>query len=474
MAVKIINIELSKIKQEPFNRFDVKFYLVNHFFDKLSTQHNFKVESLNNLKENIISGSYIDSYTTKEEGIPYLRVGDIKPFCFDENEDDLVYVSKYVPEKIKIKTNDILVARTQATIDKLGTASIADKAIEGWATSQHTTRVIVNPKKISPFYIVAYLNSRFFKAQTALASHGDTRVEMTHSQLSQVRIFIPEIKLLENIIEKVKKVVTYNREAQELIESAKAEFLNIVKLKTKVTKEKSFSGDLKTLTEFDIWNPTCHLPFYVENERKLKQSFKTLPLGQVADIKKGSEAGSDNYEIYLWRKETDYAFIRTSDIINNEIDLFPDYFIPTEIVSSFNQDLRTGDILFTKDGKIGQTAMVTENDKALIASGVSRIRIKSEIVKQHKFTQEYLFICLSVKQTGYYPAIRRTVIGTTIPHLREERMKQISIPILKEEHIKSITEKIKKAFKLKSDRKEMINNVLQLLDREYNKLAENV
>ncbi len=472
MALRTLNIELNNLRQEPFNRFDVKFYLVNDFFDKLSTKHKSKVEILSKVKESIISGSYIDTYTTKEEGIPYLRVGDIKPFSFDENEEDLVYVHKSIPEKIKIKENDVLVARTQATIDKLGTASIADKGIAGWATSQHTTRISVDEKKVSPYYLIAYLNSKFFKAQTALASHGDTRVEMTHSQLGQVRIFIPEKKSLGNIIEKIKKIVKYNREGLELIEEAKQEFLGITKLKTKATKEKYFSSDLKTLTEFDIWNATCHLPFYIENESKLKRSFKTLPLGQVADIKKGSEAGSDNYEVYLWRKETDYAFIRTSDIINNEIDLFPDYFIPEGIVSAFNQDLKASDVLFTKDGKIGQTAMVTDNDRALIASGVSRVRLKSEIAKRYKFTPEYIFVCLSTKETGFYPAIRRTVIGTTIPHLREERMKQISIPILQEGQIKSLTEKIKKAFKLKSERKKLINEVLRQIDTEYEKFSK--
>jgi restriction endonuclease S subunit len=114
------------------------------------------------LKEQIISGSYIDAYTTKEQGIPYLRVGDIKPFSFDENEDDFVYVSPEVDAKIKIKENDILIARTQATIDKLGTASIADKHNANWATSQHTTRIRVDENKISPFYLLAYLNSKWF------------------------------------------------------------------------------------------------------------------------------------------------------------------------------------------------------------------------------------------------------------------------------------------------------------------------
>jgi|GEM_PF-516034 len=471
MALRTLNVELSLLKQEPFNRLDVKFYLINKFFDKLSNELHFTVKPLSELQKSIRSGSYIDSYTTKENGIPYLRVADIKPFSLDENEDDLAYVSNSVPDKIKLKENDILVARTQATIDKLGTASIVDKTNSGWATSQHTTRILLDIDKVSPFYIVAYLNSKFFKAQSALASHGDTRVEMTHSQFNQVKIFFPEEKSFLNIVEKVKKIVKYNREALSLVEEAKAEFLNITKLETKTKKEKYFSSELKTLIEFDIWNPTCHLPFYVQNEMNLKKSFKTLTLGQVAEIQKGNEPGSNNYEIYLWRNESDWAFIRTSDIINNEIDLFPDYFIPEGIGSNFIQDLRVGDILFTKDGKIGQTAMLTKNDKVFLASGVARIRLKSEIEKQYKFTPEYIFTCLSVKETGYYPAIRRTIIGTTIPHLREERMKQIAIPIINGQQISIITKKIKQAFKLKSERKKLINEVLNEIDSYYEKFV---
>lgn len=469
MALRTLNINHKNLKQEPFNRFDVKFFLVNNFFNSISENNQFSVEPLSKLKESIISGSYIDTYTNKENGIPYLRVGDIKPFSFDENEEDLVYVSKDVAENIKIKENDILIARTQATIDKLGTASIADKTILGWATSQHTTRISVNEKKISPYYLVAYLNSKFFKAQGALASHGDTRVELTHSQLNQIKVYIPEKNLLNEIVEKVINIIKYNREALDLIDLAKKEFLSITKLQTKNIKEKFFSSDLKTLSEFNIWNPSCHLPFYINNERLLKKSFRTFTLGQITDISKGSEAGSNNYGIYLDKKETDFAFIRTSDIINNEIDLFPDYFISQEIVTSLNQDLKEGDILFTKDGKIGQTAMVTENDRAIIASGVSRIRLKKEYAKEFNLTSEYVFLCLSVKETGLYPAIRRTIIGTTIPHLKEDRMKQIPIPILNVKQINSLTIKVKKAFNLKSERKKLINEVLRKIDSEYNK-----
>jgi len=464
MAVKVLHINSSTIQNEQYQRFDAKYYVVDDFFTSLSQKQNYAVSTLSELKKQIISGSYIDTYTTKEQGIPYLRVGDIKPFSFDENEDDFVYVSPDVDKKIKIKENDILVARTQATIDKLGTASIADSHNANWATSQHTTRIRINENKISPFYLLAYLNSKFFKAQTALASHGSTRVEFTHSQLSKVRVFVPETALYNDIINKVKMIIENNRTANNLIAEAKEIFKNAISLNQTNDKQRYFQTDLQSLKEFDIWNATCHLPFFESNEKELKTKFTTVKLGEITNIKKGDEVGSNNYDVYINKINTDYAFIRTSDIVNHEIDLFPDYFIPQKIYNTVNQELQPGDILFTKDGKIGQTAIVTKTDKAIIASGIARIRIKKN---DFNITPEYLFTALSLKETGYNPAIRRTVIGTTIPHLREERLKQITIPILDKETTSAITKKIKTAFELKAKRKELICVVLEELNEEY-------
>lgn len=466
MAVKILHINSSDIQKEQYQRFDAKYYVVNDFFISLSKKQEYAVSTLAELKEQIISGSYIDTYTTKEQGVPYLRVGDIKPFSFDENEDDFVYVSPNVDTKIKIKENDILVARTQATIDKLGTASIADSHNSNWATSQHTTRIRVDENKISPFYLLAYLNSKFFKAQTALASHGSTRVEFTHSQLNKVRVFIPETELYNDIVCKVKTIIENNRTANNLIAEAKEIFKKAISLNNTNKKLPYFQTDLQALKEFDIWNATCHLPFFADNEKELKTKFETVKLGKITDIKKGDEVGSNNYDVYINKTDTDYAFIRTSDIVNHEIDLFPDYFISQDIYNTVNQELQAGDILFTKDGKIGQTAIVTEADKAIIASGVARMRIKKN---DYGITAEYLFTVLSVKETGYNPAIRRTVIGTTIPHLREERLKRIAIPVLDKETIHTITQTIKTAFELKSKRKLLIDNVLDDLNKEYQK-----
>ena len=114
--------------------------------------------------------------------------------------------------------------------------------------------------------------------------------------------------------------------------------------------------------------------------------------------------------------------------------------------------------------KIGQTAIVTQADKAIIASGIARIKIRKN---DFNITPEYLFTVLSLKETGYNPAIRRTVIGTTIPHLREERLKQIAIPILDKDTINKISQKIQTAFELKAKRKSLICLVLEEFDTEY-------
>jgi restriction endonuclease S subunit len=63
--------------------------------------------------------------------------------------------------------------------------------------------------------------------------------------------------------------------------------------------------------------------------------------------------------------------------------------------------------------------------------------------------------------------IGQTAIGTTIPHLREERLKQIAIPILDKEITDKIFQKIKTAFELKEKRKNLICLVLDEINAEY-------
>ncbi len=466
MTLNTISTTKQEILSQEHKRLDVKFYVLKIIFNLLEKKSSYEVRTLEELEVQISSGSYIDQYVCKSEGVPYIRVGNIKPFSIDEQERGCVFVSRNVHPKIKVKENDIILGRTQATVEKLGVASIVDKTIDGFVISQHVSKLTVNPEKISPFYLIGYLNSKFYKAQTSLATHGDTRVEMTHSQLKKVKCFLPEENVLSSIELKVKKIVELNRLAIKKIEESKELLRTKLNISSK-SPEKYFSVSLSSIQAFGIWNARSHLPKYVNVESELNANFTTVELGIIADPKRGVEVGSDNYLTDMFRNDNDYAFIRTSDITNNEIDIYPDYFVDKDSEKCVRNKAVCGDIVFSKDGIIGETAIISKYDNVVLSSGLAQIKLKPE-AKKYNISPEYLFTILINEETGYFPALRRTVIASTIPHLREDRLKEIRIPVLDKPSIDRLTELIKEAFVLKDNKKRLIIEVIEELDSYYN------
>lgn len=180
----------------------------------------------------------------------------------------------------------------------------------------------------------------------------------------------------------------------------------------------------------------------------------------------GIEVGSSNYNIYLDKEKNDKPFIRTSDIVNNSIDLYPDFYISEDIYNSINQQLHPKDIIFTKDGKIGAVGMIMENDNCILSSGIQILRI-NDYARSLNITQEYLYLVLSIKEIGYYEAIRRTVVASTIPHLRPERMNDMSIPILSKDKIYLITKCVEEAFEYRNERIPLLFENDKIFERAF-------
>ena len=176
--------------------------------------------------------------------------------------------------------------------------------------------------------------------------------------------------------------------------------------------------------------------------------------------------GYENYKEFIERPDDDIPFIRTSDIVNNEVDIYPDYYIPPFAKDGIKQDIKTGDVIFTKDGKIACVGMITDADNVILSSGIERLRLTKKAIDEG-FTQEYLFTALSIPEIVRYGVIRRTVVASTIPHLREDRLKDIEIPLMEQEIINRITKLIQQAFTLKSSRKQILKQSDKLLEEYF-------
>lgn len=433
------------------NRFTPKYFFLLRKFNLLEKRPDIKIKKLGEITKYIISGIYIPKYSKK--GTPYLRVGNIKAVELDLNSEDLVYVNEKeieIPDKIKVKQDDIIIGRTAV----LGISSLVNELSENFIISQHLTRF--RPMDIPIGYLVAFLNSRLFKEQMEIASYGITRVELTHAQLKEVKVPVGKKSQMKEISNLILSADKAHIGAINKVNQARQIFENEIGINYQnIPDEKTYSVDASDLTDF--LTPKFYYPKYLNILKQLKRKFKTIRLGEVADIKKGDEVGSENYKKYIDKKDSDVPFIRTSDLVNYEIDNYPDYYIDEEIYKELNQNLKPNDILFTKDGKIGLTAMATSEDKCILASGIAIIRPIKEI------DPFYLFLVLSTK-IGLYQFLQRVVIASTIPHLRPERLAEIEIPLIDSRKQNEISKVVKEVFQLKAKKKTLIKEAINKVE----------
>jgi len=426
------------------------FFIIRKIKDIESSSY-LKIKSLGDITDYVISGSYISKYSS--DGTPYLRVGNVKTCELNLNKDDLVYINEKeikIPDKIKTKEGDIIIGRTAV----LGFASLVNNLSKDFIISQHLTRL--HTQKIPTGYLVAFLNSSLFKEQMDVASYGITRIELTHQQLKETKIVLPDGKNLAIINELIMNADKKHIEAVNKLNFAMEIFGEALAINhQEIDEEKTYKVDSGDLT--DILTPKFYYPKYLNTLKKVKRKFKTLKLGEIADIKRGDEVGSENYRKYINKKDSDVPFIRTSDLINYEIDNYSDYYIDEDIYKELKQDLKDGDIIYTKDGKIGLLAILTSEDKCILASGLVRIRIKKEL------DPYYVFLALSTS-IGYYQAMQRVVIAATLPHLQQERLEEIEIPIIDSRTRDKISQLVKEAFELKTEKKKLMREALEKVE----------
>lgn len=459
MSVIITTQYANKIRCRYDNRFSAQYYYLKEQLDGLSKRGE-QIFSIEEVSSTIDSGSYIDTYVNS--GLRYLRVGDMKKYIVDMS--DSVFISK---EKAKLKMilqkGDVCFARTQATFDKLGNFTLIDELNESETISQHLSKI--HPTKhVSSEYLCAYLNSKFGKRQMCIASYGDTRVELTHNQTKEIKVILLDKITMETIENKVKQLLLCNRNAYQAFREAQ-EIINTE------FYGRTFKGDLTTTTkdlliENNLWSPSCYNPTYIQTINRIKNGFRYEKLDDlVLPIKKGVEVGSENYLIEMEKSVDDIPFIRTSDIYNHEIDYAPDYYVSTQIARKNKcPDLRSGDIIFSKDGKVGEVGIINLDNSIVPSSGFAVLRSKGEI------SSNYLFAVLSHKEIIKNQAKMKTVIAATIPHLKIEKIKDFYVPIFDDDKVKKIDDDISIFRKNIIEKQNYIQEIEKILNTYYDKL----
>lgn len=399
-------------------------------------------------------------------GIRYLYGRNIKEdvIDFDPISDD-PYIYEYDYENFRrchIKENDVLIA-IYGTVGKSAVYRSEYVGVAG--IPRHIANISIKEHSpITPEYLVAFFRSKYGKRQMYSLMTGNIQQLLSLKNLREFEVPVLNKEIIDMITEQEQAAIGYEIESQKLIKKAIKLFYDGLNFDVKsVERDFTFTVSSVEVFENNVWSTSFYDKLYVKMAEALRENNETETLRTIVDMIHGDEVGSDNYAEYIERSLDDKAFIRTSDIVNNELDLYPDYYISPATSDRISQDIKAGDVIFTKDGKIGCVAMITEHDNVIISSGLERLRLKKKAIDKG-LTQEYLFVALAVPEVGQFGARRRTVIASTIPHLRVDRMKEIEIPIEDKTHIDGITELVKEAFRLRDMRKMIIKELDKKID----------
>lgn len=451
------------------NRLVATYYYYSKVIKNKHIKKGIQYVNLEDIAENISDGEHSHIQRNKIGGIRYLYGRNLKEGVINfDTISDYSYISEADYQTFKrchIQQNDILIS----IYGTVGKSAIYKQEYVGLAgIPRHISNITLKKDSpLTPEFITAYFRSKIGKWQLENITTGNIQQLLSLKNIKKLDLPVPNKSFLKKVTKKEEKAIQCEIDALSTIEKASTLFYKVLNMNfDTITKQNYYSTPLSEIEKADTYTPRYFYPLYKEIIHVLKKNWQIVSLGEISTFTKGDEVGSDNYIKYLDKSNTDIPFIRTSDIVNHEVDQFPDYYVSQEIYNDLNQDIKNGDILFTKDGKIGVTGMITENDKIIIASGLVRIILKPEAKKYH-LTPEYVFLLLSLKETGLYPALRRSVIASTIPHLREERIKEIEIPIIDENSINKITKLLSKAFELKNFRKILVHQVCKDIDEYF-------
>lgn len=462
MAIKVTTTAIQEIKDS--DRFEPRYHYVFNKFDEYEKSSKFQILKFGDKKilQKITDGEHAGQ-TFVNQGVRFVKNSAVKDFTINLYDGFFISEEKHKQQKRSaLKPLDILFT----TIGHLGATAIVPEGFGEANINQNVVKIEVDKNFIDPYYLTAYLNSNTTKKQIAALFTGNIHSIITYPKIKNIRVIIPKDNFQKQVAKKYKHAIELDQKCHLILEQVQTIFYQKLNIDfSKIQKVKTFSVNLSDFEKDDLWTPSFSYPLYVNTLKAIQKKCKTVPLGEIATAKKGDEVGSDNYNKYLDKKDSDIPFIRTSDIVNYEVDQFPDYYIPKEIYQELKQDIIAGDILFNNDGKIGLVAILTPQNKVIIQSHIKRLRLKTE-AKKYNITPEYLFLVLTIKEVARYQAERYTVIQSTIPTILNHIL-DIEIPILDKNSIDEITKLVKEAFELKDEKKKLIKEVREEIDSYF-------
>lgn len=334
-------------------------------------------------------------YGASEPGVPrssikeprYIRITDI-----DENglisHDELGATAKIIENKYILCENDILIARSGATVGK---AYIHKPALYDCFFAGYLIRFIINTDKALPEYIFTYTQLNAYKEWVNAIQRPSGQPNINSEEYQSLEIPLPNIERQQVIVDVIKSAYLQKKqkesEAKQLLDNVDAYILNelgitLPEIKTDL-KNRIFKVNRSELEE--RLDPTV----YKDGIKLISNNYDNVKLSSVAYVNPtGTFKGKDI--------ETPISFIpmESIDEVYSEVSKLEDTTI--ENASGFTK-FKDGDLLWAKITPCMQNgkSAIAKNLTNGLGCGSTEFFVMRN--KDERLAIEYLHVILHMK-----------------------------------------------------------------------------
>jgi restriction endonuclease S subunit len=428
-------VQYSIIQKSQFEgalRLDAEYYQPE-YLDLISKIKSQKSKNLSEIGE-IVYGTTPTGGIFEESGIPFIRSKNFSNSLIDTS--DLVFCSEKFHnqnKKSEVRPGDILFAAVGATI---GDLAVAQDEIKTGNINQNIAKVRIIDKNINPYFTGLFFGSKYGQLQIERLITGNAQSYLNSEQIGS--FFVP---LLD--IEKQNKIAKYFKEIQNEFKNSKIYYQQAENLLLEELGLSSFAEASEDKERFCIVNLSdvkkarrMDAEYFQLDWETIKKKIgkNVIKLGDLVDLQKGIEPGSEAYQ------EDGKLFIRVSNLSKQEIIDKDQKYLSEELYQKLKKDYepKLGEILLTKDATPGIAYAVKEQIEGIISSGILRLKVKDKEIEN-----EYLSLCLN-SVVGQIQA-ERDGGGSIITHWKPEQIKNVLIPILLKPTQKRISELVRQS-----------------------------
>ncbi len=365
------------------------------------------------------------------------------------NDIDADRLAKWVDDnnqRSSLKRNDIVLT-TRGTV---GCCAIVKEEVLPANIDQDVARIAVtNHERISPQYLVTFLNSKFgqdwaLRNQTGMVQQG--------LALWRVRE-LPIPKLSDKFQEQIERIIEHSH--CSIINSqdkySQAETLLLETLNSKDFQPSKEPVNIKNFSESFGSSGRLDAEYYQVKYEQVVNRIKSTDYDQLVNIvkiKKSIEPGSSVYA------DEGLPFVRVSDY--NKFGLStPDKYLTDDFCKENAEQIKKlkpkkETILFSKDGSVGTAYMLREDANFITSGAILHLTVQNKT----KIIPEYLTLALNSQLVQMQA--ERDAGGSIILHWRVSEIEKVVVPIIAFDKQREIADLVEESFQLKKQSEHLL------------------